>query len=74
MNQIRFLKGGSKKGQADAEDAAGGAQAHPLEPGTDFTDHYEVLELSFGIKYCSRFILLIGFIIFCQVSICCIQL
>jgi len=50
MNQIRFLKGGSKKGQADAEDAAGGAQAHPLEPGTDFTDHYEVLELSFGLS------------------------
>jgi len=48
MNPIRFLRGGSKTSQADAEDAAGGAQADPSEPGTDFTDHYEVLELSFG--------------------------
>jgi curved DNA-binding protein CbpA len=43
----RFLKGGSKTRQSDAEDPAGGAQADPSEPGADFTDHYEVLELSF---------------------------
>jgi curved DNA-binding protein CbpA len=44
---LRFLKGDSKKRQADAEDSAGGAQADPSEPGEDFTDHYKVLELSF---------------------------
>jgi len=43
----RFLKGGSKTRQSDAEDPAGGAQADPSEPGADFTDHCEVLELSF---------------------------
>jgi curved DNA-binding protein len=48
MNPISFLKGGSKTRQSDAEDPAGKAQADPSEPGADFTDHYEVLELSFG--------------------------
>ena len=62
MNHIRFLKGGSKKRPAETEDASETrSQDDPPEPGADlkdpgadFTDHYEVLGLSFKDSPCAK--------------------
>jgi hypothetical protein len=46
--------GGSRKRPANGEGASDGGRAAASEPGGDFTDHYEVLGLSFDKSPCAE--------------------